>query len=881
MFPLDPPAVSRRIIPVLFLAAIPLHSQILVDTFAGGKIRTGIPAQQVYLSQIDGLAWAPDGALVFCDKSANLIRRIRSDGILETIAGAGTTGFSGDGGPALQAELNQPSSPRFDPNGNLYFADTYNYRIRRIDTDGIITTIAGNGVGRQDGMDLEGPALARSIAFVNDLAAASDGSVYFTEQGLLRRVTPSGRIQLYAHGQIANPELLAVDDDGNLYVADSGGPQSGIYRISPEETVTKFAGFGQSTGTPVDDEGKPALGAFLYRISALAAGAAGNVYFVQEQAPIPRSLGVRIRRINTDGTLTTILGSSAGATIAPYRIAVNVHGDVAFADSSSTRFAGIIRKVTAGGRLETIAGGAPQSAPDGTPARDAWFLNPSALAFHRNGDLYIADSETCLIRKISVDGLLQTAAGTGKCGVSFPGQPNTTQDLTRPASIAFDSRNRLYMLDSSGATYIITPDGHVSPASLPLTLGPFGQVAVDAKDRVYVMGMFSLVRVSPDGKQETIVNPPSQPGVPPQGFGPTSLRGLGTDSSGRVYFTGSYLGSPTDYVFRVNDDGTFNAIYGSPSDPLYLFNSLALAADANAGVWLARGGVSVVNNSGILTIGRQDPGNSGDGGLAQNARFNTTALTFGPTGDLYLIDNNRIRRLTRFGVTRVPTIASSGIVNALSYTPGPIAPGELLAIFGSNFGSPDLQINPPENNRIPWSLGRTKVLFNGYPGAITAVTPNQINVFAPYWLNPDTPANIVVQVDAVASVPVTVPVAKAAPGLASIILNEDGSINSAANPAARGSRITLIATGEGLITPQLLWGSLNLSPPSPSPVEPVTLSIGGQPVTVESATALPRQPVGLIGVQTRIPGNLPPGTAPVTLAIGGIEAPKQAAVAIR
>jgi len=105
---------------ILLLAALPLSGQLKVETIAGGKPRAGVPAQDVSFSFITGLAWDSSGNLVFCDRSANLIRRIRPDGILETLAGTGTTGFSGDGGPALDATLNSPGYARFDPQGNLF-----------------------------------------------------------------------------------------------------------------------------------------------------------------------------------------------------------------------------------------------------------------------------------------------------------------------------------------------------------------------------------------------------------------------------------------------------------------------------------------------------------------------------------------------------------------------------------------------------------------------------------------------------------------------------------------------------------------------------------------------------------------------------------------
>jgi uncharacterized protein (TIGR03437 family) len=882
---------------LLILGALPLSSQIVIDTFAGGKIRSGVPAQDVALSQINGMAWDTSGNLVFCEASANLIRRLRTDGILETIAGNGATGFSGDGGPALEATLNWPLNPGYDANGNLYFADFDNHRIRRIDTHGVITSVAGDGIPLLPGMDLEGPALARSLNNIIDLAVDSDGNGYFTEvdSDVVRRVTTDGRIEIFAgvehtdcpscsdgdggparSAKIAGPNLLAVDGSGNLYLGEGVHPRR-IRRIAPDGTIAKFAGYGSASS----DDGTPAIDAYFNAIAGMAADAAGNVYIIHDPGPMLKNpVPTSIRRIDANGVISTIESS---LSISPYGLAADSRGNIAFADSTNLGFARVVREVTAQSTLKTLAGGSPKPAADGTPARDAWFLNPVGMAFNRAGDLYIAESDACLIRKIGANGVLATAAGTGKCGDAAPLRPNTTQDLAPPASISIDSQNRLYVMDTFGNSYVITPDGKISPVSFPPTLGR-GKIAIDSKDRAYLLSLSSLVRISPDGKLEVIVSPPSQPGVPPQGFGPTSMRAIGLDPSRNVYFTGTYLGSPSAYVFRVNEDGTFEKLYSG------IYNELSLATDSTGTVWLADGRVSIVSTSGISSLGRQDNGYSGDGGPAQSARFNTSLVAFAPNGDLYIIDNNRIRKLTGLGATNAPAIVPSGIVNAVSYTGGAIAPGELVSIFGSNFGTTGLQVNSPENNLIPWGLGRTKVLFDGSPGAITAVTPNQINVFVPYFVQPGQSVNVTVQVDGTASAPVNVPVAKAAPGLSTVnqsgsgqgaILNQDGSVNSSVNPAARGSIVSFFGTGEGLISPPLLSGNLSISTPFSVPTEPVAVMIGGQPTEVTYAGAAPLQPIGVFQINTRIPSTVAQGSAAVSVSVGGIPTSRQVTVAVR
>jgi len=446
------------------------------------------------------------------------------------------------------------------------------------------------------------------------------------------------------------------------------------------------------------------------------------------------------------------------------------------------------------------------------------------------------------------------------------------------------------MLDTFGNSYAIGTDGKVAPLAYPPVLGPGAKLTIDSKDRVYVLGLLSLIRISPDGKQETIVSPPTQPGIPPAGFGPTSLGGIGVDPAGNVYFTGSYLGPPGGYIFRVNDDGTFTRLYGGFPRLLSVITR-SLAADSNGNVWLTSGPVSVVNASGIWTLGRQEGGDSGDGGPAQSARFNASALSLAPNGDLYVMDNNRVRRLTGLGAAKpAPAIAPGGIVNAASYTGGAIAPGELVSIFGSNFGPPGLTVNLPENNRIPSDLGSTKVLFDGDAGAITAITPTQINVIVPYWVEPGRSTSVTVQVDERVSSAVSIPVAKTSPGLSTAdrsgsgqgaILNQDGSINSAANPAARGSVVSFFGTGEGRISPQPRWGELSISTPLSKPLEPVSVTIGEVQAEVTYAGSAPLLPAGVFQINARTPGTVASGSARVSLSVGEVSTPKQVTVAVR
>jgi uncharacterized protein (TIGR03437 family) len=252
---------------------------------------------------------------------------------------------------------------------------------------------------------------------------------------------------------------------------------------------------------------------------------------------------------------------------------------------------------------------------------------------------------------------------------------------------------------------------------------------------------------------------------------------------------------------------------------------------------------------------------------------------------------DRIRELTGLGaVTATPAISSGGIVNALSYTGGTVAPGEVISIFGSNFGSNGS--NGAVNNAIPVAVGRTKVVIaNGnYSVPFLAVTANQINAIIPYGLPSTGSLSVAVQVDDVLSPAVSVPIATAAPGLATAnasgagegaILNQDGSVNSSTNPAPRGSYISLFGTGAGVSTPQIPDGALVLSTPYPMPQANVTVTVGGQQAPTQYIGAAPTLPNGVFQINAQIPTNIPAGNAAVVVTIGGIATSQLVTVAVR
>jgi uncharacterized protein (TIGR03437 family) len=857
-----------------------------IDTFAGGAFPP-LPARNQFLPT-NGIAWDNAGNVVYCDTAHDAIRRIHPDGSVDIIAGTGITGFAGDGGPAISAQLNQPMLPRYDAAGNLYFWDSQNFRVRRVNQQGAISSVAGNGTYYSSGQDWSGSALHQSLSNVSDMTVDAAGNLVLVE-GLpvLRRVTPEGALQVLAGtgaatcGGCANgdggPALSATfthlegvvaDPQGNIYVVDTttAAPGPSIRKITPDGTIaTFFKAFAVTTATFT-----------TYSLpGGLAADSKGNLYGLYSKGTIVR--------LNSDGTLTTLAGGistiqspsspdgpALPSALTPSNLTVDAQGNIAFLDRSFVNLYlndVALREVTPQSTLKTLAGSLPAAAPDGTAAQSAWFLDPNSIAFDHSGNLYIAESYTCKIRKVDASGVLTTFAGTGKC--AYPSPAGTAKDDISPVgSLAFDRHNRLWVADLYLNLYRINLDGSITfyPTRTPVS-GTTGQIAIDNKDRLYVLGLDSIYRILSDG---TTLQPVI---VPPESGGsglPSDMRGLGTDPAGNMYF-----GTP-DNVYKVNDDATFASLYHSGIGS-------GFAVDANQKVWA---GNCFIDAAGNACVGA-GLGYSGDGGPAQQARISGGQSLLAKDGRLYVLAGDRVRRISGLGAAAAPVIAANGVVNALSYAGGTVAPGEVISIFGSGFGAGGTNI--PVNNTYPVTLGRAKVLIGGISAPVLAATPTQINTVVPYGPTSQS-VSVAVQVDDVLSAPLTIPLAAAAPGLATAdasgtgeaaVLNQDGTVNSSANPASRGSYISLFGTGSGLASPSILAGTLVLATPYPLPQNIVTVTIGGQPATVQYAGAAPTLPSGVLQINVLVPANIPAGSAAVVVTVGTLQSSQLVTVAIR
>jgi DNA-binding beta-propeller fold protein YncE len=368
------------------------------------------------------LAARGSGAKIGRDGNGGRAAMARQSWTITTAVGTGERGFAGDGGPAAAALLNGPFDVGFDPAGNLYFSDTFNHRIRRVEArSGIISTVAGNGSAGYSGDG--GPARAASFNEPYGIAVDRAGNIYVADRHnhCVRRIDAgSGVVTTFAgngeagsggdggpaaRAQMVEPNGLGFDpDQRRLFIADVGGHRVRVVDLATGVIAT-FAGTGEAAHR---GDGGPAAAAGVFGARAVKTAPDGTVYILERQ-------GSTLRAVDpASGTIRIVAGQAgvrgyagdggpAAAAIfdAPKEFALDPGGDILIVDTESHA----IRRIYAdSGVVETIAGGRKGPQGDGGPAIAAGLGRPHGAVVGPDGAIYIGDTENHRIRKLVPQG---------------------------------------------------------------------------------------------------------------------------------------------------------------------------------------------------------------------------------------------------------------------------------------------------------------------------------------------------------------------------------------------------------------------------------------------------------------------------------------------
>ena len=868
----------------------------LISTVAGGAPpQTPVPATNASISP-SGVATDHSGNVYF--SSRNAVFKLDPSHSLTRIAGTSRPGFSGDGGRAVDAQLNSPNGLAVDGSGNLYIADSGNGCVRRVSSDGLIATVAGVSTPSSDPGD-GGPATQAALSQPFAVAFDAAGNLYIADTISIREVSGAGTINRIAGngGTQVSPTAMAVDSTGVVYI----GLYNRVVRLTAGGVLTTVAGSPNVTGS-YSGEGGPATQAVLAGVGGLAVSTDGELYLAD-------GFNNRILRVAKDGTIFTVAGNgnnvsagdggpaTAAAIVGPKGLAFDaagnlyvaepgviltyaVGGGVLYLSDSGKR----IRKIATSGTITTVAGnGTEEYSGDGSAATAAQLDAPWGVAADTGGNLYVSDSGNHTVRKIAASGIITTVAGTGVRGSTGDGGPATRAQLNVPLGIALDGAGNIYVAEClnprirriSAAGVITTVAGNGAsgyggdggPAVNAQLACPHG-IAVDASGTLYIADTDNhrLRKVGPDGTISTIAGNgvhgfagDGGPALNAQLYAPTSLA---MDASGNLYIADTGNGrirkisrnGTITTVAGCADSGHFSSDDGLAATAAVLSGPQGVAVDAAGNLYIAEtqgNHVRRVSAGGVISTiagralygylayydGSPLHGYTGDGGPATSARLGTPyALAVDSNFNVYMADLPN-------GAVRV--LKPSPIANAASVLAGPVAAGELVTLYGSGLGPEDLTINPPDaTGAVSSEAAGTEVLFDGVAAPVIYTSATQVAALVPSISGSTT--SVEVRYRGKTAARFTVPVAPSAPALftydstgrgLAAATDQDHSYNGFTSSAMSGDTVTLFATGMGLTA---------------QPAAPLTVIMGGVTAQILHVGPAPGQ-LGVTQIDVKVP----------------------------
>ena len=714
--------LSLPIICALILGVGPLHAQgvLWIPVNANGEPDPPAGMELEPASRIGsltgsflrpfGVALDEAGNVYVADTANHRVHRIDPAGGVTTIAGAGVSGFDGDGGPAGSAWLASPSAVAVDGSGNVYVADWRNHRVRRIDLAGGITTIAGSSKIGYAGDD--GPATEARLFEPIGVAVDGSGSVYVADRRnhRIRRIDAAGIITTYAgtgeegsdgdggpatEARLSYPAAVAVDGAGSVYVADMGN--SRVRRIDATGIITAYAGTGEQGS---DGDGGPASEARLSYPAGMAVDSSGNVY-------VADMLTGQVRRIDSAGTITTFAGALDGgsrrdggpATEAelayPSGVALDAAGNIYIAEYGNSR----VRVLRPGQYLSVQLGTSGDRhlltvAEDGTLTSDGFPVRNGSSVVASNGDRYVlSQGETgpvaatlapmleiplkadgtpdfpqgSTVERVNVIESIPIAGITSVSGVAV--------DKAGNVFVAQSQIHRIRMIDATGLATTVAgtgmrgSDGDGGAATEAQLSQPAG-VAVDKAGNVYFADSWNnrVRKIDATGIITTYAGTGERgfdgdggPATEAQLWAPT---GVAVDGSGNLYVadTGNHR------IRRIDATGAISTYAGTgeqgfdadggPATEAQLWAPTGVAVDGSGNLYVADTGnhrVRKIDATGTITThaGVGFRGYGGDGGPATEARLTgPSGVAVDGSGNLYVADtgNSRVRKIDAAGM---------------------------------------------------------------------------------------------------------------------------------------------------------------------------------------------------------------------------------------
>ena len=670
-----------------FLCTIALSANAqTINTIAGGFNGDGATATAIGINPISQVIYAA-GNIFMADPDHHIVRKLSTSGIYTTIAGTGTYGYSGDGGPATSAQLKNPFYIIMDSSGNTFIADSYDNRIRKVDANGIITTIAGNGTNGFSGDG--GAAINAQLNGPNGLAIDALGNIFISDvsNNRIRKIATNGIITTVAgngiHGfsgdggsalaaQIT-PVGVAVDAIGNLFISDFGS--SRIRKITANGVINTVAGGGDVSN--IGDGGQATAASLGIIFGGVAIDASGNIF-------IPDGFNNLIRKVAANGIITTVAGNGGGdfsgdggpaiyAQIKqPTGVSIDAAGNIFI--SSTYR----VRKVTTNGIINTVAGnGTGGFYGDGGAATAAELYFPDDVVIDASGSLIIADLIDSRIRKVSTNGIITTFAGNGTGGFSGDGGPATSAQIT-PAGLVIDNAgniliaggsNRIRKIDANGIITTIAGTGTFgySGDGGPATSAEFSfptALAIDATGNIFIADRNNncIRKITTDGIITTVAGNGTA-GFSGDGGTATAAQlslplGVAVDAAGNIFISDAANNrirkmATNGIITTVAGNGTAgfsgdggNAIAAQINFPLKLITDLSgniIFSDQN------NNRIRKVTPAGIIST-IAGGGNDGGEGVVSTAAglYAPSAVRIDASGNLFVVDNgnHRIRKVT-------------------------------------------------------------------------------------------------------------------------------------------------------------------------------------------------------------------------------------------